>query len=108
MQRRRCVLGQLKEPRLDAPVGIFQTEVQNFPLCHGKIPERSALRNAQAQPQCQPRLADLRRARKDVQTLREQFLYQKWNRCVWRALQLLGSHGFEFLHLFTSFRFYLL
>ena len=50
VQCRRRVLGQIKEPRLDAPVGIFEAEIQDFALCHGKIPERLPLRNAQAEP----------------------------------------------------------
>ena len=108
MQRRRRIFRQIKETRLDTSVRIFEAEIQDFTLRYRKIPERLPLRNAETQPQSQPRFSDLRRAREDVQALREQFLYQKWNRCVWRALQLLGSHGFEFLHLFTSFRFYLL
>ena len=99
MQRRRRVLGQIKEPRLNTPVGIFQTEIQNFALRHGEISERLSLRNAQAQPQSKPRFSDLRRAREDVQALWNQLVYQKRHRCVWRALQLLCGHGFEFLHL---------
>ena len=108
VQRLWGIVRQIKEPRLDTPVGIFQAEIQNFALRHGKIPERLPLRNAQAQPQCQPRFSDLRRAREDVQALWNQLVYQKRYWRVWRALQLLGGHGFEFLHLFTSFRFYLL
>ena len=69
MQCWRGIFRQVKEPRLDTPVGIFQTEIQDFALRHGKIPERLPLRNAQAQPQCQPRFSDLRRAREDVQAL---------------------------------------
>ena len=48
VQRRRRFLGQIKEPRLDTPVGIFEAEIQHFALRHGKIPERLTLRNAQA------------------------------------------------------------
>ena len=51
MQSRWRILGQIKEPRLDTPVGLFQTEIQDFALCYGKMPERLPLRNAQAQPQ---------------------------------------------------------
>ena len=50
VQRRRCIFRQIKEPRLDTPVGIFETEIQNFTLRYGEIPERLALRNAQAEP----------------------------------------------------------
>ena len=77
MQRRRSVLRQIKEPRLDTLERIFKAEIQNFALGRCEIPERLPLRNAQAKPQGQPRLADFRRASEDVQTLREQFLYQQ-------------------------------
>ena len=48
VQRLWGIVRQIKEPRLDTPVGIFQAEIQNFALRHGKIPERLTLRNAQA------------------------------------------------------------
>ena len=108
VQRRRGIFRQVKESRLDAPIGIFQTEVQNFPLCHGEIPERLPLRNAQAQPQCQPRFSDLRCASEDVQTLREQFLYQKRRWFIRPILQIFCVDGFQFGLFFTSFRFCLL
>ena len=48
MQRRRRIFRQVKESRLDALERIFEAELQDFTLCHGKIPERLPLRNAQA------------------------------------------------------------
>ena len=105
MQRRWRVLGQIKEPCLDALERIFEAEIQDFTLCHGKIPERLALRNAQAQPQRQPRFADLRRAREDVQALWNKLICQKVRRFVCSVLQIFCCDGFEFRHLLTSFPF---
>ena len=50
MQRRWRVLGQIKEPCLDALERIFEAEIQDFALGCCKIPERLPLRNAQAEP----------------------------------------------------------
>ena len=108
MQCWRCIFRQVKEPCLDTLERIFEAEIQDFTLCHGKIPERLSLRNAQTQPQRQPRFADLRCASEDVQTLREQFLYQKRRWFIRPILQIFCCDGFQFGHLFTSFRFYLL
>ena len=108
VQCRRRVLGQIKEPRLDAPVGIFEAEIQDFALRHGKIPERLPLRNAQAEPQCQPRFADLRCAREDVQALRDEFVDEKRRWFIRPILQIFCVDGFQFGHFFASFRFYLL
>ena len=108
MQRRRCIFRQVKEPRLDALERIFEAEIQHFALGCCEIPERLPLRNAQAKPQSQPRLADFRRTREDVQTLREQFLYQKRRWFIRPILQIFCVDGFQFSHFFTSFRFYLL
>ena len=69
MQRRRRIFRQVKESRLDTLERIFKTEIQRFSLRCCKIPERLPLRNAQAKPQSQPRLADFRRAREDMQAL---------------------------------------
>ena len=46
VQRLRCILGQVKEPRLDTLERIFETEIQNLALRCCKIPERLPLRNA--------------------------------------------------------------
>ena len=46
MQRRRCILGQVNESRLDALERIFKTEIQRFALRCCEIPERLPLRNA--------------------------------------------------------------
>ena len=67
VQRLWGIVRQIKEPRLDTPVGIFETEIQRFALRCCEIPERLPLRNAQAKPQSQPRLADFRRTRENMQ-----------------------------------------
>ena len=46
VQRRRGILRQVKESRLDTLERIFETEIQNFTLCCCEIPERLSLRNA--------------------------------------------------------------
>ena len=58
MQRWRRVFRQVKEPRLDTLERVFKAEIQDFALGCCEIPERLPLRNAQTQPQRQPRLAD--------------------------------------------------
>ena len=50
MQRRWRVLGQIKEPCLDALERIFEAEIQELALGCCEIPERLPLRNAQAKP----------------------------------------------------------
>ena len=108
MQRRRCIFRQVKEPRLDALERIFKAEIQNFALGCCEIPERLPLRNAQAKPQGQPRLADFRRTREDVQALWDKLIYQKMRRFVCPVLQIFCVDGFQFGPFFTSFRFYFL
>ena len=88
VQRRRRIFRQVKEPRLDALERIFEAEIQDFALCCCKIPERLPLRNAQAEPQSQPRLADFRRTREDVQALWNEFVYQKRRRFIRPILQI--------------------
>ena len=46
VQRWRCILGQVKESRLDALERIFETEIQRFALRCCEIPERLSLRDA--------------------------------------------------------------
>ena len=84
VQRRWRVLGQIKEPRLDTLERIFETEIQRFALRCCEIPERLPLRNAQAKPQGQPRLADLRCARENMQALWDEFVDEKrrWIRLI--------------------------
>ena len=77
MQRRRCIFRQVKEPRLDALERIFETEIQRFALRCCEIPERLPLCNAQAKPQGQPRLADFRCTREDMQAFRNGFVDEK-------------------------------
>ena len=108
VQRRRCIFRQVKEPRLDTLERIFETEIQRFALRCCEIPERLPLRNAQAKPQGQPRLADFRRTREDVQALWNKLIYQKVRRFICPVLQIFRCDGLQFGHFFTSFRFYLL
>ena len=77
MQRRRRVFRQVKEPHLNTLERIFKTEIQRFALRCCEIPERLPLCNAQAKPQSQPRLADLRCAREDMQALWDEFVDEK-------------------------------
>ena len=77
MQRWRRVFRQVKEPCLDALERIFEAEIQDFALGCCEIPERLPLRNAQAKPQGQPRLADLQCAREDMQALWDEFVDEK-------------------------------
>ena len=108
VQRRRCIFRQVKESRLDALERIFETEIQRFALRCCEIPERLPLCNAQAKPQSQPRLADFRRAREDVQALWDEFVDEKRRWFIRPILQIFRCDGFQFSHFFTSFRFYLL
>ena len=108
VQRRRGIFRQVKESRLDALERIFETEIQRFALRCCEIPERLPLRNAQAKPQGQPRLADFRRTREDVQALRDEFVDEKRRWFIRPILQIFCVDGFQFGPFFTSFRFYLL
>ena len=108
VQRWRRIFRQVKESRLDALERIFETEIQRFALRCCEIPERLPLRNAQAKPQGQPRLADFRRTREDVQALWDKLIYQKMRRLICSVLQIFCCDGFQFGHFFTSFRFCLL
>ena len=83
VQRWRRIFRQVKEPRLDTLERIFKAEVQNFTLGCCEIPERLPLRNAQTQPQRQPRLADFRRAREDVQALWNKLILYKGGARTW-------------------------
>ena len=77
MQRRRRIFRQIEEPCLDALKRIFEAEIQNLALRRRKIPQRLPLRNAQAKPQGQPRLADFRCTREDMQALWDEFVDEK-------------------------------
>ena len=77
VQRRRGIFRQVKESRLDALERIFETEIQRFALRCCEIPERLPLCNAQAKPQGQPRLADFRCTREDMQAFRNGFVDEK-------------------------------
>ena len=105
VQRWRRIFRQVKEPRLDTLERIFETEIQRFSLHCCKIPERLPLCNAQAKPQGQPRLADFRRTREDVQALWNKLIYQKVRRFICPVLQIFRCDGFQLGHFFTSFPF---
>ena len=81
MQRGRCVLCEIKEAALDTLKAVLQTEVQHFAWARGERPERFALRGAETQPQRQPRFADLRRTCQQVQSLGQQRIHHKVQRC---------------------------
>ena len=108
VQRRRRIFRQVKESRLDTLERIFKTEIQCFSLRCCEIPERLPLRNAQANPQRQPRLADFRCTREDVQALWDEFVDEKRRWFIRPILQIFCVDGFQFGHFFTSFRYYLL
>ena len=93
VQSRRGIFRQVKKPCLDTLERIFETEIQRFALRCCEIPERLPLRNAQAKPQGQPRLADFRRTREDVQALWNQFVYQKARRFICPVLQIFRCDG---------------
>ena len=93
VQRQRRIFRQVKESRLDALERVFEAEIQNLALCHCKIPERLPLRNAQAEPQSKPRLADLRRTREDMQALWNKLIYQKVRRFIRPVLQFFRIDG---------------
>ena len=105
MQRRRRIFRQVKESRLDALERIFETEIQRFALRCCEIPERLPLRNAQAKPQGQPRLADFRRTREDVQALRNEFVHQKVRRFICPVLQIFRCDGFSLVIFSLHFDF---
>ena len=46
----RCVLGDFKEPILDAEDGILQTEIEGGALLGGHVPDRFSLGNCHRQP----------------------------------------------------------
>ena len=93
MQCRRGILCQIKEPCLNSLERIFKTEIQNITLCHSKVPERQSLRDTQAEPQSQPRLADLRCACEDMQALRDEFVDEKRRWFICPVLQIFRCDG---------------
>ena len=54
-----CVLGDLKQPVLDAEDGILQTEIEGGALLGGHVPDRFSLGHRHRQPQGKPGLAHL-------------------------------------------------
>ena len=75
-----CVLGDLKEPILDAEDRILQTEIECGALLGAHVPHRFSLGNCHRQPQCKPGLAHFRRACQDVQALCKQGVHYKIGR----------------------------
>ena len=96
VQRRRRVLGEIKEPALDALETVFQTEVENFARFCGEVPERFALCGAETQPQGQPGLADLRRSRQQVEALGQQVFHDERERFIGDTLQSIRVDGIQF------------
>ena len=47
----RCVLGDLKQPVLDAEDGVLQTEIEGGTLPGGHVPHRFSLGHCHGQPQ---------------------------------------------------------
>ena len=103
VQRGRCVLREIKEAALDTLEAVLQTEVQHLAWVRGERPERLALRGAETQPQRQPRFADFRRARQQVQPLREQIVDHEGDRFVSGALQRVRVNGLQSVHKNFSF-----
>ena len=95
VQRGRRVLREIEEAALDTLKAVLQTEVQRLAWVRSEGPERFALRGAETQPQRQPRFADLRRARQQVQPLREQIVDHEGDRLVSGALQRVRVNGLQ-------------
>ena len=68
----RCVVRDIQQPVLDAGVTVLQTEVEHITPCDWELPHGFAFGNTEAEPQRQPRFSYLRRARQNVQSLRQQ------------------------------------
>lgn len=69
VERGGRVLGQFKQPLLDAGVAVLQTEVEDCPLGRWELPEGVASGDAETDVERQPGLTDLWRAGEDVETL---------------------------------------
>ena len=93
VQRRWCILGEIKEPALNTLEAVLQTEIEDFTRASGEVPEGLPLSYLEAQPQRQPGLADLWCSRQQVQTRRQQVLHKKGNRFVVNGLQGIGING---------------
>lgn len=77
VQRRGRILGESEEAVLDALEAVLQAEVEDFARAGGEDPERYSLGHPEAQLQCQPGLADLWRARQQVEPLGQQAIHHK-------------------------------
>ena len=93
VQRRRRILGEIKEPALNTLEAVLQAEIEDFTRVSREVPERFPLSYLEAQPQRQPGLADLWCSRQQVQTRRQQILHKKGNRFVVNGLQGIGING---------------
>ena len=106
----KCSVGGASSVRSKSRVWMRWNEssrlrYSDFALRCCKIPEWLPLRNAQAKPQSQPRLADLRCTREDMQAFWNEFIHQKMRRFIRPILQIFCVDGFQFGHFFTSFPF---
>ena len=97
VQRRRRVLGEIKEPALDALEAVLQTEIENFAGSCGEDLERFALCGAEAQPQGQLGLADLWCSRQQVESLGQQVFHDEGEGGVGDTLQSVSVYCIQFL-----------
>ena len=103
-----CVLGDLKQPVLNAEDGIFQTEIESGALPGGHVPHRFSLGHCHGQPQSQPGFAHLRGARQDVQALCKQGIHHKIGQVQWLAHQGCSIHCAERCVVFSHGQFLLI
>ena len=68
---------QAKESVLNAAESVLQAKVQGFAGKRFQSPDRQPLGYLQSQPKNQPAFSDFGSATKDMDSLRQQFFYQK-------------------------------
>ena len=90
------VLGDLKEPVLDAKDGVLQAEVERSAPLHAHPPDEFTLGHGHRQPQGQPGLAHLGRARQDMQPLSDQRVHHEVGRTQRLAHQKSPINRVEF------------
>ena len=93
----RRVLGDLKQPVLDAKDGVLQAEVEGGAPLHAHPPDRFALGHRHRQPQGQPGLAHLWRAHQDVQPLGQQRVHHEVGRLQRTVHQRPAVDGIQFV-----------
>lgn len=102
----RRVICDLVEPVLDAERGVLQAEVERRAAFCRHAPNGFALGDGDGKPEREPRLADLRRAREDVQPCREQRVHDEVQRLELRFHQRLAVYGLEGFAVVFQFRFF--